>query len=106
MDSPNAATATTARYDPAVTARVSGEASELRVSDCSRAPAIPSANPTAMPAANRGIREPTRICRVDSAAAVRSPVARAQSSPNPTPEVPWVRCQPATSSSSPGQPEE
>ena len=49
MVSPNAATATTARYDPAVTARVSGEANEFRVSDCNNAPAIPSAQPDGDP---------------------------------------------------------
>ena len=58
-DSPNAATTVTARYGPAVTAEVSGEASALRASDWNRAPATPRAKPTASPAASRGIREPT-----------------------------------------------
>ena len=44
---------------PAVTARVSGEASAFRVTDCSSAPATPRANPTATPANRRGSREPT-----------------------------------------------
>ncbi len=49
----------TARKAPALTARVSGEASMLREIDCMTAPAAPSAMPTTTPAATRGSREST-----------------------------------------------
>jgi hypothetical protein len=73
---PNAAITVTARYEPAVTPRVSGEASALRDSDCSSVPATPSAIPTVTPAARRGILDP------------HSTVSSAKTAPL----VPCVRC--------------
>ena len=46
-----------------MTARVSGEASALRVTDCNSAPATPRAKPTATPASRRGRRDPVKMSR-------------------------------------------
>jgi len=73
---PNAVTAVTAKYEPAVTPSVSGEASGLRASDCMSSPATPRAAPTAIPAASRGTREPNST----------------SVSANTAPLVPCVRC--------------
>src|SRR5215203_4031676 len=91
---PKAATATTARYDPAFTASVSGEASTLRETVCITRPATPSATPTSTPAASRGIREAT-----STAAAWSSdpPKRRPSSSGRPTFAEPCVTCTAASS---------
>ena len=86
--SPNAAAATTARCAPALTARVSGEASGLRASDWKAAPAMPRARPTESPASMRGRREATRIRATSS---LPLPKARPIRSEAPMPDVPWVR---------------
>ncbi|CAM5260556.1 hypothetical protein SGRI78S_03010 [Streptomyces griseus subsp. griseus] len=98
---PNAATATTARYAPALTASVSGEASMLRDTDWRAAPAAPSAQPTSSPAASRGSRESRTTAAVCSSA-VRSeaaPVANCQSVCRSTAAVPWPTCTIASAAS-------
>ena len=72
-ETPNAATATIARWAPALTARVSGDASGLRAIDCNAAPANPSATPMANPASSRGNREASRTRAASSSAPDRQP---------------------------------
>ncbi len=91
--SPNAAAAATARYAPALTASVSGEAIALRAIVCSSEPATPSASPTQTPASSRGSREASST----RAASSLPPNGSASRSSAPTEEVPCVTCTAATS---------
>ncbi len=76
-----------------MTARVSGDARTLRVTDCSSAPAAPRAKPTATPANRRGSREPVSTSLTGTPPTLScAPVNRRSKSRGPTPEVPWVRC--------------
>ena len=77
----------TAKYAPAFTASVSGEASGLRATDWNSAPATPRAKPTASPAASRGSREPTRMSRSARSTRRRRQQGRAGRRA-PTPEYP------------------
>ena len=85
---PKAANTTTARYAPAFTPSVSGEASGFRASDCRPAPANPNARPTSTPASSRGNRDATRTLTELS---VPRPITSFRRSPALTDDVPWVR---------------